>query len=836
MPKLMKNTKRRLAVFLVVICLLSMTNLCVFATSYSHSPKVSTLEEGHWKYTISGSNATIIGYTGTDTLVTTPTTIDGYTVIAIGTKAFAGINTVETLIISEGVVTIADESIMSCPKLKEIRFPATFKPSAGSTDGTRTGLSFVPEYCPKLETVTVAAGNPYLTVHQGDLYNKDMTTLLFHPTASTATTLEIPSGVTNIASTACKDSLSLEKVVIPDTVTYVGYWAFAGCTNLTEIKVSANCQIIDQYAFHQTAITELNLPATLTEFNLNDLSLPNLTVFVVAENNSVFSSENGVLYNADKTKLLLFPMKKEGDFTVPESVLTIEAAAFHEEGVLSSVTIPYQVLGIGKDNFNKDCQIKGYTGSAAEAYAKEQEMTFVSLGTTPVSIVASGTVGNNLNWTLSSESVLTISGTGTMEIEQNTEGYYDAPWLPYKDAIRRVVIESGVTNIGNSAFKGCENLESIIIPDTVVSFESEAFYSCTKLKNITLPENLSSIGDYVFVYCEALESIHIPAKLTSGLDGSDFQRCAALEKITVSDENTAYKAMDGILYSKNGETLIRYPEKRGVQKYLVEDFVKNIGDYAFSDTIIWTVILPDSVTNLGEGAFADSTVSHVELGNGISSILKDTFYSCQGLLCLFVKSSLKNVSESGFPGCYSLEEIYYEGSKASWSEITFGTDNEAVLSATKHYNVSDEEVHTVIGHICEQPTWTWADDCSEATASLTCAICKHTWDETVSTEAEYVPATENEDAKIIYKAVVYVDVEEFVGVKVVYGSDSVLGDVSGDNVVNAQDALLILKNVAGMEVFSTKQKTLADVTGDKIVNAEDALNILKFVANMITKF
>lgn len=834
MLKSKRIRKRGLAALLVMICLISMTNLCSYAAgSHSSLNPSPNQTETDWTYVISGNNATILAYTGNDATVTTPTILGGYVVNAIGTGAFVRNNTIETLIISEGVVTIADESILGCQELKEIRYPATFRPPISGGDGTRTGLTFIPEYCPKLETITVAAENPYLTTYQGDLYNKAMTSLLFHPPASTITTLTVPDGVKNIGSTACKDSLTLEKVVLPDSVTYIGYWAFTDCSNLTEIKMSANCQIIDQYAFHLTGLTELKLPATLTEFNLNDLSMPSLTSFVVAENNPTFSSENGVLYNGDKTKLLLCPIKKEGELALPESVLTIEVGAFHPEGILTSVTIPYQVLGIGKGNFNSDCEIKGYTGSAAEAYATEQGMPFVSLGETPISTIASGNAGANITWTLSSESVLTISGTGNMEFALNSSQYYEAPWLAYQDAIRNVVIENGVTDIGENAFMGCDNLENVMIPETVVSIHSSAFYACVKMKTITLPDSLTTIGEHVFGDCFSLETIHIPAKLVNGLDGSDFRTCKALTKYTVSEENTAYKAIDGILYSKNGETLVAYPANRGVEKYIVEDFVKTIGQFAFAHADIWTIILPDSVTTLEKGAFANSSVYHMEFGNGITNVPQEAFYSCQSLLYLFVKSSLQTVSYRGFVGCYSLTYVYYDSDADAWSQITFENSNTPILSAQKYYNTTEEYFHTITGHFCQEPTWTWASDYSSATATFTCDVCNYNWDESASSTMEYVPATDDEDVKAIYSVSIMVDVVEYVDVKVIPVE---LGDVNTDGEIDALDALLVLKSVARMLELTSEQIALADVNGDTDVDANDALMILKYTANIISSF
>ena len=117
--------------------------------------------------------------------------------------------------------------------------------------------------------------------------------------------------------------------------------------------------------------------------------------------------------------------------------------------------------------------------------------------------VASGTCGaegdgNNLTWTLDSDGVLTISGSGRMMDFSPSD---DIPWVENKKSIKTACIESGVMSISDSAFRGCSSLTSVMIPNSVTSIDSFAFYDCTSLANITVPDSVTRIGNYAFSGC-----------------------------------------------------------------------------------------------------------------------------------------------------------------------------------------------------------------------------------------------------------------------------------------------------------------------------------------------
>ena len=147
-------------------------------------------------------------------------------------------------------------------------------------------------------------------------------------------------------------------------------------------------------------------------------------------------------------------------------------------------------------------------------------------------IVDSGTCGaegdgSNLTWTLDSEGVLTISGSGDMR-----DYDYSSPWYENGNQIQSVFMANGVTSIGSyaferctsltsvtsigeDAFEFCNSLASVTIPNSVTSIGDSAFYGCTSLKSVTIPDSVTSIGEWAFYGCKSLTSVTIPDSVTS---------------------------------------------------------------------------------------------------------------------------------------------------------------------------------------------------------------------------------------------------------------------------------------------------------------------------------
>ena len=146
---------------------------------------------------------------------------------------------------------------------------------------------------------------------------------------------------------------------------------------------------------------------------------------------------------------------------------------------------------------------------------------------------SSGKCGDNLTWTLDDEGTLTISGTDDMDDYCTWEGE-NAPW--YDCDVKKVIIEYGVTSIGDFTFSGCSNLTSITIPDSIMSIGNFAFTGCSSLTSVTIPNGVKGIYEAAFRGCSSLTSITIPASVDY-IGYEVFDGCESLASITVDEGN-----------------------------------------------------------------------------------------------------------------------------------------------------------------------------------------------------------------------------------------------------------------------------------------------------------
>ncbi|MDE6899991.1 MAG: leucine-rich repeat domain-containing protein, partial [Oscillospiraceae bacterium] len=200
---------------------------------------------------------------------------------------------------------------------------------------------------------------------------------------------------------------------------------------------------------------------------------------------------------------------------------------------------------------------------------------------------SSGTCGTNLNWTLGDDGTLTISGTGAME----DYGYtFDtsAPWG--MDSVQTLIIQNGVTSIGDYAFDDCTKLTSVTIPNSVTSIGASAFSNCSSLTSVTIPGSVTSIGERAFFCCNNLTSVTIPGSVTS-IGERAFRGCDNLTSVTIPGSMTSI-----------GTYAFAYCS--GLTSVTIQEGVASIGDSAFRECInLEYVSIPGSINRIEDGAF-----------------------------------------------------------------------------------------------------------------------------------------------------------------------------------------------------------------------------------------
>ena len=152
-----------------------------------------------------------------------------------------------------------------------------------------------------------------------------------------------------------------------------------------------------------------------------------------------------------------------------------------------------------------------------------------------------GKCGDNLQWSLSSDGVLTIDGTGEMD-DYRPLNYPLAPWNAHMNKINTIIANSGMTHIGNSTFAYCSSLTTVTIPDSVISIGEQAFIGCSSLGSVDIPGSVTSIGNYAFDYCSSLTAITIPNSVTS-IGNSAFANCTSLSDVYYSGTQEQWDAI-----------------------------------------------------------------------------------------------------------------------------------------------------------------------------------------------------------------------------------------------------------------------------------------------------
>ena len=317
-------------------------------------------------------------------------------------------------------------------------------------------------------------------------------------------------------------------------------------------------------------------------------------------------------------------------------------------------------------------------------------------------IYDSGSCGENVTWTLTADGTLTISGTGAM-----TDYTYDSrsPWYSCRTYIKRVVMQQGVTSIGDLAFWDCSGLTSVTIPDGVTSIGGDAFRGCAALTSVTIPGSVTNVGQSAFWACSSLTDIYY------GGYGTDWQKLnvSIPTSATVHFKDNIYGkgdcginvtwelTGDGTLIISGTGRISNYSYDNNapwhscrayIKRVVIQQGVRAIGDYAFAYCVSLTsVAIPDSVTSIGGGAFSGcAALTSVTIPEGVTSIGDGAFSGCTSLTSVAIPSSVTEIDGSAFSGCTELTSITIPSSVTSigWSAfenctaLTFMTIPESV--------------------------------------------------------------------------------------------------------------------------------------------------------------
>ena len=592
----------------------------------------------------------IVSYEGENESVVIPETavIDDveYKVVSIDYRAFSYNENVKQITIPDSVELIHARAFDNCSGLLSINIPDSVTVIEESTF----------EDCSNL--ISVSIGNAVTEI--GKYAFRECNSL---------TSISMGNSVTDIGEDAFSDCNGLKALVLPDSITNIGNNAFRRCESLTSITIPNSVKRIGDGAFYGcNKLKTIHVPDTITNIKgifqgLEGLTSVNISksVYTIDEyefvgcnklkainvdnENPKYTSEDGVLFNKDKTQLICYPASKQGGYTIPDSVLSISKYAFNGCGGLTSITIPSSVSSIGKKAFF-DC---------------------VNLGT------------------------VNFNATNCFNNDYEDDEYYYGPFCGCSK-LKTFNIGKNVRFIPERMLYGCNALENVIIPLSVVRIGSIAFGKCNNLK---IKCNATSKPDgwdeqwnpnnrpveWGFISCEDYdyriididehkvaitcykqnneERIVIPQSVilynieydVANIGPAAFQNHNELTSVivpsTISNIGDAFKGCDNLQFNEydnaqylgNDENPYLFLVKTKIPDITECDInaqCKGICGNAFMDCKMLEVVnIPDSITSIGISAFL----------------------RCSSLRNVYVPDSVERIGYGAFAGCVNLKAI-----------------------------------------------------------------------------------------------------------------------------------------------------------------------------------
>ena len=514
--------------------------------------------------------------------------------------------------------------------------------------------------------------------------------------------LVIPDSVTNIGDYAFSGCWSLSSVVIPDSVTSIGDYAFWNCRSLTDIVIPDSVTSIGESAFKNCiSLKSFEIPSSVSGIgfgafdgceSLTNIVIPDSVVNLKGNPFCRWDGElkclspyfiyyNKVLFDKDKSKIIAFRDKDTTSYVIPDYVTSIGNGAFWGCESLTSIVVPECVTSIGDYAF-VGCEsltdivlsdrITSIGGSAFSGCKSLKSLVI------PDSVTS---IGDKAFWNCRSltdivipDSVTSIgdsafgecSSLSSLVIPDSVTSIGDWAFY-YCDALRSVVIPDSVTSIGDKAFSGCESLTNIAIPSSVNSIGNDAFAYCKSLKSLVIPDSVTSIGDMAFCGCSSLKYISIPKSVIC-LNGNPFFKWDG--KLECLSPNFIYE--DDVLFNKDKSKIIAFRDKN-TTSYVIPDSVSCIGSSAFYDCkSLKSLVIPDSVTSIGESAFEDCfSLRSLVIPDSVTSIGKGAFKWCKFLTNIAIPYSVTSIGDGAFNECSALRSVVIPNSVTSIGDGAF---------------------------------------------------------------------------------------------------------------------------------------------------------------------
>ena len=493
----------------------------------------------------------------------------------------SGCSSLEEITLPESLKFILMKAFDGCSALRSITLPRNVSAIVGDFDG-----------CDSLERIEVDPNNKNYVSVSGVLYSKDMRKIRCYPSAHPDETFTIPSTVTDLRIGLFTNCKHLKELHIPNYADLAEN-IIKKCPALTAIHIhikDIKGAPIDKNAFHgvYTSLCTLYVPKGCAE---DYRKHPAFAAFAHIQEEEQEETEinpmDMVEFSPDgKTLVGVKDVYKQYiiSFDIPDGVSTIGKHAFEDCYSLAHISFPETLETIQVGAFRRCRSLKEL--SLPNSLQEIQNFAFAECGAVTSKFLPDG---------------VRRLGYGIIE----------------KVFVSEIFIPSSVKRIDPNAFRGCGQLAEIIVDQANPYFASldGALYNKdmteliivpynTNIKDFKIPDSVLSVYKDAFHKCAGIKSICLNDAIESFPVSIFSNDLGGLDCITVSAESKLYQVRDGVLFSKDGTELIKMPRKAQVQDYMIPDGVKKISDYAFNGCgKLQSVTIPESVTAIGKNIF-----------------------------------------------------------------------------------------------------------------------------------------------------------------------------------------------------------------------------------------
>ena len=547
--------------------------------------------------------------------------------------------------------------------------------------------------CNSLRTVKLSGVN---TIESGAFYGCDE-----------LVNLEMSDTLTTIEGSAFCSCTSLKTVIFSDSVTTIADGSFTDCTGLESVTIGKGCTSVTASAFTRNV---------------------NLVKFDVSEDNESYTSVDGVLYNKEKTAVVCYPKSLSGEYVIPDTVTSIEKAAFENCNKLTKITIGSGVETVNPYAFNqcnllatvvfKDSDTANkkicerafyYCGSLTEVdfgnavtsigdYAfticsKIKSLEFpdslTSIGQFAFSPYTDRTGGTYKESNL--ESVKFGTGLKTIgnyafyddrkisKLEFTGDNLTSIGSYAFYDnlALEELNLSGDNVSIGDNAFNNCNKLKTVNLKSGIKSIGSYAFRDCTVLDDIKLCSELETIGAYAFYNCGNLQSIEIPDNVTK-IDNNTFENCSSLKSVSIGKSCTTISATA----FNNATKLEKITVSADNEKYSSVDGAllnkEKTSIILYPKSKSGEFVIPDTVTSIADRAFSSCpNLTKITIGANVESVGAYAFSSCSALTDVVFKDSTikkKVIGLYAFYNCQALSNVDFGNGVTSIGSFAFMID------------------------------------------------------------------------------------------------------------------------------------------------------------------